>query len=145
MSGRSAWRAVLAAWVCGVALAGCVYGYSRDALERGRDLPPPRGAVGLGYEAYWATSPWYLSFSYTYGYPYASYYYSPVFPPSYYDWPYGPYRLYPYYYPYYPYYGPHVFVPSKPPRRTLRPDGGSGPATTEPPASGKGRRQLNLP
>lgn len=142
MSGRSAWRAVLAAWVCGVALAGCVYGYSRDALERGTDLPPPRGAVGYGYDAYWAVSPWYLSFSYTYGSPYAYY------PPShYYYGPYGPYRFYPYaYYPYYyPYYGPHVFAPSKPPRRTLRLDGGSGPATTEPPASGKGRRQLNLP
>ena len=141
MSGRSAWRVVLAAWVCGVALAGCVYGYSRSALERGADLPPPREAAGYGYDAYWAMSPWYLSFSYTYGYPYA-YYYSPVFPPSYYYWPYGPHRFYPYYYPY---SGPYIFAPSKPPRRTLRLDGGSGPATAEPPASGKGRRQLNLP
>ena len=144
MSSGAGWRgAVAAAVLCGAVLAGCVYGYSRSALEQGPGFPPPpREAMNYGYEAYWATSPWYLSFSYTYGYPYA-YYYSPVFPPSSYYWPYGPYRFYPYYY--YPYSGPYVFAPSKPSRRTLRLDGGSGSTTTQPPASDSRRRRLNLP
>ena len=98
MSGGAGWRgAVAAAVLCGAVLAGCQYGYSRSALEQAPGFPPPaREAAGYGYEPYWAISPWYLSFSYTYGYPHA-YSYSPVFPPSYYYyWPYGPYRFSPY-------------------------------------------------
>lgn len=117
-------------------VAGCEYGYSRSALEYGADRPPPppRGYAGVGYEAGWA-SPWYFSFSYTYGYPYypySMYYYDPW-------WYYPPRYAYPWYpYPYW--FAPFVVTPA--PRRTFR----LAPGTSAPsPPAGKSRRRFDLP
>jgi hypothetical protein len=131
----------LAAWALFALLAtGCQYGYSRSALETDtRVAPPPRGYVSAGY-------PWYLSFSYTYGYPssyYAPYWYSP-YAPFYDPWWYYPPR---YAYPYYPYYySPFVVRPA--PRRTFRSNTGPSvpaPSPSTPSPSGRSRRQFNLP
>lgn len=98
---------------------------------------PPRGYVSAGY-------PWYLSFSYTYGYPssyYSPYWYSPY--PYYDPWYYPPRYAYPWY-PYY--YYPYVVRPA--PRRTFRPDSGTSvpaPSPSTPPSGGRSRRQFNLP
>ncbi len=142
MTSGVTWRgAVLAAVLCGAVLAGCQYGYSRSMLETEAGLSPePRGYVGYGYDVGWMVSPWFFSFSYTYGDPY---YPHPFFPA---------YSYYPYYYPYYyppryvyPY--PYVYVPYRvapAPRRTLRvpPGSSTAPDSTSPNTS---RRRLNLP
>ena len=140
MRARPNRRAAAAMVLAAMLATGCSYGYSRSALEYGADLPPPppRGYAGLGYEAAWA-SPWYFSFSYTYGYPY----YSSYYPYSmYYD---DPWRYYPprYAYPWYRYpyrYVPFVVTPA--PRRTFRLD----PGTSAPsPPAGKSKRRFDLP
>lgn len=131
---------VSAALMLALLATGCQYGYSRSALEADtRVAPPPRGYVSAGY-------PWYLSFSYTYGYPssyYAPYWYSP-YAPFYDPWWYYPPR---YAYPYYPYYySPFAVRPA--PRRTFRSNTGPSapaPSPSTPSPGGRSRRQFNLP
>lgn len=119
---------------------GCQYGYSRSALESAYDpAPSSRGYAGAGY-------PWYMSFSYTYGYP-------PYYPYPYYRYPpyaayYDPRWYYPPYYasPWYPYwYAPPVVV-TPAPRRAFRPVA-PGPSSPKPapPSPSPSRRRFNLP
>lgn len=135
-------RAAAFALAIGLLAAGCQYGYSRSALEAEPDLPPSsRGYASAG-------SPWYLSFSYTdgypsyYPYPSAPYYYSPY--AAYYD----PWWYYPRYAaPWHPYPSPPPVVVTPAPRRAFRPipPGTPSPKPSGPASPSPSRRRFNSP
>lgn len=134
-------RAVAVMALVGLFVAGCQYGYSRNALEADANLAPPaRGDASVGYQSAWM-SPGYLSFSYTYGYP--SYNpYSPYWYPyaAYYDpWYYPPRYAYPWY------HVPRVVVPQHPRRRFRSDSQSSAPAPSPPAPASQSRRRFNLP